>query len=100
MVKQFWQRIPADLRARRPTAKIAKNNSEQRTNLLLKYLSAHLHTTLYLARFLAKIRNRPKRTALHASATVKTATSADCGGKYSMPLLHPCIFEDGLGFRV
>jgi hypothetical protein len=96
MVTQFWQRIPADLRARRPTAKIAKNNSEHRTNLIPKWLIAHLHTTSYLPRFLAKTCNRFKRAAIREYATVKTATPADFGVKYGMLLIHPCISEDGL----
>ena len=96
MVKQFWQGIPADLRARKPNAKIARNNSANRTNLMLKCLSAHLHTTSYLARFLAKTCNRFKRAAIREYATVRTATPADFGVKCGVLLLHPCISDDGL----
>jgi hypothetical protein len=98
MVKQFWQGIPADLRARKPNAKIAKNNSEYRINLMLKCRSAHLHTTFYLARFLTKTCNRFKRAAIREYATVRTATLADFGVKCSVLLLHPCISDDGTRF--
>ena len=97
MVKQLWQGILlADTKAHRTNAKIAKINSEHRTNLMLKCPSAHLHTTSYLARFLAKTRNRFKRATLRAYATAKAATPADFGVKCSVLLLHPCISEDGL----
>jgi hypothetical protein len=96
MVKQFWQGIPADLRARKPNAKTAKNNSEHRINLMLKCSSAHLHTTSYLTRFLAKTCNRFKRATIREYATVRTATPADFGVKCSVLLMHPCISDDGL----
>jgi hypothetical protein len=94
LVKQFWQRIPADLKARRPTAKIAKNNSEQRTNLLLKCLSAHLHTTSYLTRFLAITCNKFKRATIREYETVRTATPAEFGVKYRVFLLHFYVSDD------
>ena len=62
---------------------------------MLKCLSAQLHTTSYLVRFLAKTCNRFKRAAIREYAAMRTAT-LDCGGKHSMPLLHPCISDDGL----
>ena len=97
MVKQLWQGILLpDTKAHRPTAKIAKNNSEHRTNTMLKCLSAHLHTTSYLARVLAKTRNRFKRAAIRAYATAKATTPANFGVKCSVLVLHPCISEDGL----
>jgi len=96
MVKRLWQKSPADPKARRPNAKIAKNTPENRTNSMLKCLSAHLHTTSYLARFLAKTCHRLKRAALREYATGRTATPADFGVRCSTLMLHPCIFEDGL----
>jgi hypothetical protein len=72
MVKQLWRVTPVDTKAHRPTAKIAKNNPKHRTNPMFKCLSAHLHTTSYLARFLAKPRNRFKRTGIGAYATAET----------------------------
>jgi hypothetical protein len=96
MVKQFWQGIPADLRARKPNAKTAKNNSEHRINLMLKCSSAHLHTTSYIVRILAKTCNRFKRASIREYATVRTATPADFGVKCSVLVLHPCISNDGI----
>ena len=63
---------------------------------MIKCRSAHLHTTSYLARFLAKTCNRFKRAAIREYATVRTATPADLGVKCSVLLLHPCISDDGL----
>jgi hypothetical protein len=96
MVKQLWQGIQMDLKARRTNAKNAKNNSEHGINLMLKCPSAHLHTTSYLARFLAKTCNKFKRTARREHATVTPATLAISGVKYSVLLPHPCISDDGL----
>ena len=99
MVKQLWRVILADTEAHRPNAKnakIPKNISEHRTSIMPKCPSAYLHTTSYLARFLAKIRNRFKRATIRAYATMKAITPADFGVNCSLLVLHPCSPEDGL----
>jgi hypothetical protein len=96
MVKQFWQGIQTDLKARRIHAKIAQNNSEHGINLMLKCRSAHVHTTSHLARFLAKTCNKLKRAAIRKCATGRTAPVADIGVKCSGLSPHPCISDDGL----
>ena len=94
MVKQLWRGLQ-DPNAHRPTAKIAKSNSEQKTDLMHKCLNAHLHTTSYLARFLAKICKKFKSTAVSAYASTSSTTSTTLGTKISAQPPHPCINTDG-----
>ena len=95
MVKQLWRGLQ-DPNAHRPTAKIAKRNSEQNTDLMHKCLNAHLHTTSYLARFLAKTCKKFKSTAVSAYASTSSTTSTTLGTKISAQPPHPCINMDGL----
>jgi len=95
MVRRMWQGILADTKAHRPTAKTAKNMPQHPINYMLKCLSAHLHVTSYLTRFLAKTCNKFKSTAIGACAATNSTTSKDPDTKFSVHLLHPCIPTDG-----
>ncbi len=96
MVKQPWRVIPPDTKARRPAAKIAKNNPKHRTNPMPKYRSTRLHATSYLTRFLAKTCNKFKRTASHAYTTAKNTKLTASGMQCSAHPLLPCTPDEGL----
>ena len=94
-VRQFGKGPHADIRAHRTTAKIAKNNSKHRTNLMHMCLGAHVHVSTCLTRYLAKTCNKFKSTAVGAYASTSSTISTTLGTKISAHPPHPCINTDG-----